>query len=820
VKLRRFVRALAPLLALVLSIVLSAVSSRAQSDFSAIDAIVNHAVDEHQLPGAVVIVGHGGRVAFRQAYGMRSLEPTQERMTLDTIFDMASLTKPLTTAVAVMQLYEQGKIGLNDSVAKYLPDFGANGKQDITIRHLLTHYSGLPPDLPLDEPWTGKEEGFRRALAIAPIRPPGEQFLYSDINFIVLGAVVEKLSGVTLDEYTRRFIMEPLGLAHTRFLPPESWIPRIAPTEYEHDPISSGVPGSKTFPGDVMLRGLVHDPTSRRMGNVAGHAGLFSTGDDLAVYAQNLLDRLAGRPSKFPLSRIVLEKMVAPEQPATGMALRGFGWDIDSPYSSNRGTLLPVGSFGHTGFTGTSLWIDPVSNTYVIVLANSVHPNGPKSITSLRGRIADAAAVVLGIHADGGSLAAHITGYNESLSGMRRWPVRNGEVKTGIDVLEGDRFQELAEMARRHGGKLRLGLLTNQTGIDGEGRRTIDVLFHDAAQAIPGVTLDTLFSPEHGLAGAYDLPSVPSSTDAATGLPVISLYGAKDADRRPTLDSLRKLDAVVIDLQDAGVRFYTYETVVRYFLEAAAQTGTEIVVLDRPNPINGSFVQGPISDAGTENYVNSIPIPVRHGMTLGELARYYKQQLKLQTPLTVVQMQGWQRGDWYDSTALTWVNPSPNLRDLEEATLYPGVGLVETTNISVGRGTDTPFELLGAPWIDARALAQFLNRRQLQGVRFVPLDFTPQKPFPYAGEVCHGVRILVIERNVLDAPELGIEIGSALHRLYREKFELEKMNTLLANHSVLDAITAGEDPQRIAEAWRAALDAFEQERQKALIYTP
>jgi uncharacterized protein YbbC (DUF1343 family)/CubicO group peptidase (beta-lactamase class C family) len=805
---------------LLLAVALCVSSACAQSDFSSIDQIVSHAVDEQQLPGAVVVVGHDGHVVFRRAYGMRSLEPTQETMATDTIFDMASLTKPLTTALAIMQLYEQGNLGLNDPVAKYLPEFGANGKQDITIRHLLTHYSGLPPDLPLGEPWTGKDKGYQLAFGIAPLRPPGEQFLYSDINFIVLGALVEKLSGLTLDEYTKRHIMDPLGLAHTQFLPLASWIPHIAPTEYEHDPISSGVPASRTFPGDTMLRGVVHDPTSRRMGGVAGHAGLFSTADDLAIYAQSLLDRLAGRPSKFPLSRIVLQKMTAPEQPATGTALRGFGWDIDSPYSSNRGTLFPVGSFGHTGFTGTSLWIDPTSDSYVIVLANSVHPHGPKSITSLRGRIADAAAIAIGIHADNGALAAHITGYNESLSGMRRWPARNGEVKTGIDVLASDHFDELAEMARRHAGKLRLGLLTNQTGIDAEDRRTIDLLFHDAEQAVPGLTLDTLFSPEHGIGGTYDEPGVPNTTDAATGLPVIGLYGTKDADRRPSLDVLRKLDAVVIDLQDAGVRFYTYEAVVRYFLEAAAQTGTEIVVLDRPDPVNGSFVQGPISDPSTESYVNSIPIPVRHGMTLGELARYDKQQLQLQTALTVVPMQGWQRGDWYDSTSLAWVNPSPNLRDLEEATLYPGIGLIETTNISVGRGTDTPFELVGAPWIDAHAFAQFLNHRQLPGVRFVPVDFTPQKPFPYAGEPCHGVRILAIDRNVLDAPELGVEMASALHRLYPENFELQKMNTLLANQTVLDAIAAGQDPQRIAEDWRAALDAFEQQRQKALIYTP
>jgi CubicO group peptidase (beta-lactamase class C family) len=380
--------------------------ARAQDRFTAIDQLVDQAIADHLLPGAVVVVGHDGKVVFRRAYGMRSLEPTQEKMTADTIFDMASLTKPLATATAIMQLYQRGKLKFDDPVAKYLPAFAANGKQDITIRELLTHYSGLPPDLPLDQPWDGQGEAYRLAFAIAPIEPAGETFRYSDINYVVLGALVQKLSGMTLDEYTQRCIMGPLGLAHTRFLPPEAWIPRIAPTQYEHGASAYGVPGLPTGPGDVMLRGVVHDPTSRRMGGVAGHAGLFSTADDVAVYAQNLLDRLARRPSRFPLSRAVLLMMVAPEQPPGGKAVRGFGWDIDSPYSSNRGTIFPVGSFGHTGFTGTSLWIDPASDTYVVVLANSVHPNGPKRITVLRGRIADAAAKALGIRAGDSASAA------------------------------------------------------------------------------------------------------------------------------------------------------------------------------------------------------------------------------------------------------------------------------------------------------------------------------------------------------------------------------------------------------------------------------
>ena len=372
--------------------------ARAQDRFATIGQLVNQGIEEHLLPGAVVVVGHDGKVVFRQAFGMRSLEPTRETMTADTIFDMASLTKCLVTATAVMQLYQRGALHFDDPVAKYLPAFGANGKQSITIRDLLTHYSGLPPDLPLTEPWEGKGTAYRMAFAIAPARPAGEKFVYSDINFIVLGALVEKLSGMTLNAYQQRYIAEPLRLQHMRYLPPESWIPRIAPTQYEHGASAYGVAGLPTGPGDVMLRGVVHDPTARRMGGVAGHAGLFSTADDVAIYAQNLLDRLAGRPSRFPLSRRALELMVKPEQPAGGKAVRGFGWDIDSPYSSNRGSIFPVGSFGHTGFTGTSLWMDPTSDTYVIILANSVHPDGPKRITVLRGKIADAAATALGLH--------------------------------------------------------------------------------------------------------------------------------------------------------------------------------------------------------------------------------------------------------------------------------------------------------------------------------------------------------------------------------------------------------------------------------------
>ena len=799
-----FVSAIRWLILLFLFIGVFPLHAEEQKDLSSIDQIIETGIQAKKIPGAVVVVGHDGKIIFHKAYGMRSLEPTREPMTEDTIFDMASLTKPLITATAIMQLYQQGRFRLNDPVSEYLPAFAVNGKQDITIRQLLTHYSGLPPDVNLSDVWEGKEEGFRRAFASTPLTPAGVQFRYSDINFIALGALVEKLSGMTLDQYAEKYITAPMHMRDTRFLPPESWRAHIAPTQYDEN--------------HVMLRGLVHDPTSRRMGGVAGHAGLFSTASDVALYAQNLLDRLAGRPSIFPLRRITLKKMTTPGQPATGTALRGLGWDIESPFSSNRGELFPVGSFGHTGFTGTSLWIDPVSDTYVIILTNAVHPNGPTGINALRAEIADVAAAAVGVKPDHGELIAKLTGYNESLSGVRRRQARNGEAETGISVLEEDHFAELAALAHKHGGSLRMGLLTNQTGADANGRRTIDVLAHDAEAAVPGLQLKTLFSPEHGINGVLDTANINSTTDVATGLPVISLYGSTDAARRPPLKSLQSLDAVVVDLQDAGVRFYTYEAAVRYFLEAAAKTHTDVIVLDRPDPLGGSFVQGPISDPGRESYVNVANIPVRYGMTIGEVAEYLNGELGLHAPLTVVRMKGWQRGDWFDSTGGTWVSPSPNLRNLQEAILYPALGLIETTNISVGRGTDTPFEQVGAPWIDARELAGYLNNRYLPGVRFVPVTFTPQAPYPYAGQVCHGVGIVVTDRDVVDFPELGLEIASALHKLYGDAFHLAKINTLLANDDILRALLNGEDPQRIAEDWWPSLQHYELVRKAFLLY--
>jgi uncharacterized protein YbbC (DUF1343 family) len=684
----------------------------------------------------------------------------------------------------------------------------------------MTHYSGLKPDLDLVEPWQGQETAFHMANEEKLQAPPGSQFVYSDINFIVLGELVQKLSGMRLDQYAEAHIFEPLGMRHTRFLPPPSWKPKIAET------YSIGT--------HQVLRGTVQDPTAQRMGGVAGDAGLYSTAGDLALYAQALIDR------KRILAPDLIEKMTTPQQPPNAVHLRGLGWDIDSPFSNNRGALLPVGSFGHTGYTGTSIWIDPYTNTYIILLTNTVHARNSVPVISLRGRVATAVAAALNL--DVSSPARQklltITGYSELAPSSRHVGSRNGHVLTGIDVLERDNFAELRVLQQPQPQQpplqqqttgeitaagpaedkpatpvrvLNIGLVTNQTGLDATGKRTADVL-----AAAPGIKLAAVFSPEHGIFGNMD-SSVDNSTDTVTGITVYSLYGAAEAKRHPPLEIFKTLDAVVFDIQDAGARFYTYPATLGYVLEAAAAANIEVIVLDRPDPVTGSAVQGPVSQVAFAGFTNYHPIPIRHGMTLGELAQFFNAERKIGARLRVIPMDGWLRGDWFDSTGIVWVNPSPNLRSVNEAVLYPGVGMVEGTNVSVGRGTDTPFEVLGAPWIDARALAEYLNSRLIAGVRFVPVTFTPSNNW-YSGQICRGVNLIVTDRNVLDSPELGVELAAALKKLYPDTWKFDKISGLLANQDIYDALARDDDPRSIAQSWQEELEKFRELRAKYLLY--
>jgi uncharacterized protein YbbC (DUF1343 family)/CubicO group peptidase (beta-lactamase class C family) len=704
---------------------------------------------------------------------------------VDTIFDCASLTKVIATTSSLMKLYEQGKFRLNDKITDYIPEF-QGGKSDITIRNLMTHFSGLQPDVPLKPQWSGYQHGIELADTFKPGGMRAAHYVYSDINFILLGELVHRLSGKLVSDYARENIFLPLGMKDSMFQPPASLLPRIAPTERL---VKDGPP----------LRGVVHDPTARYMGGVAGHAGLFSTADDLARFAQMMLNggELDGVRLLNPLT---IAKFTEPQTPPDQPILRGLGWDIDSPNSANRGELFPIGSYGHTGFTGTSVWIDPFTRTYVILLANSVHPDLRPALTPLRAKVATIAAAAAGETVQN----VLLTGYNETHTGpvARREVGRNGSTKTGLDVLVEQKFQPLA-------GK-RIGLITNHTGIDRLGRRNIDLM----KQA--GLNIAALFSPEHGFAGTEDRQGIQDATDPTTGIKVYSLYGNT---LRPTPAMLQGLDALVYDIQDAGVHFYTYETTMAYCLEAAAKAGIPLYVLDRPNPITGTRVEGPVLDPANTSFVGYFAgMPVRHGMTMGELAKLFNGENRLNAALTVVPMQDWNRGDWFDATNLPWVNPSPNMRSLKAAALYPGLALLEySKNLSVGRGTDAPFEQIGADFIGGRELAAYLNKRLLPGVRVYPTNFTPNDSV-FKGKRIEGVRFELTNRELLDAPRLGLEVAVALQTLYPGKIDFALGKRLIGSDDTVRRLQAGEDPRLIQASYQDAVDAFARLREKYLIY--
>lgn len=747
----------------------------------ALDAAIEQAVKDDQIPGAVLIVGHNGKIVYQKAYGSRSLVPRKEAMTMDTIFDAASLTKVVATTSCVMKLVEEGKLRLVDKVTQYLPEY-QGGKSDITLRHLLTHFSGLRPDLDLKPEWHGYDTGIEKALIDKPVSPPGVQFVYSDINFILLGEIVRRVSHQTLPEYAQEKVFGPLGMTETMFLPPASLAGRIAPTE--------AVPA-----GGAPLRAVVHDETTRNMGGVAGHAGLFTTAADLAKFATMMLG-LGEREGVRIFSPLTVRLFTSPQSPADQPILRGYGWDIASPFSGNRGELFPVGSYGHTGFTGTSLWMDPATNSFVILLANSVHPNRRPPITSLRGRVASMAAAGLNVDIAAGAVVL-----------SQRPPAvppaaRNADVLTGLDVLAEEGFQSLK-------GK-RVGLITNHTGLSRDGRRNIDLML------AAGVKLKALFSPEHGITGKEDHENVANAKDESSGLPVYSLY--LGTNRRPPDDTLRDIDVLVFDIQDAGARFYTYTCTMANAMEEAAKRKLPFIVLDRPNPITGTRVEGPMLDPELKSFIGCAVMPVRHGMTMGELAQMINDDFHPKADLRVVAMKNWQRGDWFDSTGLPWVNPSPNMRSLNAALLYPGIGMLEGGKVySVGRGTDAPFEQIGAEWIRSRELAAYLNGRQIPGIRVYPTRFQPDSS-NFAGKTIEGVRFVITDRQAFSSTGFGLELGVALAKLFPGKMTWTADQKLTGNLEVLKAIEAGEDPAEIKQKDLPGLLKFIQRRKNYLMY--
>ena len=755
-------------------------------DLSAVDEAVQAATATGDVPGAVVLIGQGDEILYQRAFGWRVLVPDPQPMTVDTIFDIASLTKPLGTTLAVMGLVERGAVKLDAPLGRYLKEFRGKAFESVTVQRLLTHSAGLPA-IPKTQLVARGFPGAAGALARENLDyPPGTGFQYSDTGFILLGELVRRVGGQPLDQYLAKTIFRPLGLTDTSFHPPVAQRARIAPTEFHNG---------------KMLQGEVHDPRARALGGVAGHAGMFSTAADVARLTRALLagGALDGRRILKPETVHLMWN-----RSLDGRGTRALGWDMTSQYAAVWSPFFPAGSVGHTGFTGTSLWIDPSSRTYLVLLTNRVHPSGGSSaaIRDLRMRVTAATAAALFRPslpaAPTSSSPAADAPSDESASPPVSTP--SGRVRSGLDVLAAQDFGLL----RGH----TVGLITNHTGIDAQGRRAIDLI-----AAARNVTLQAIFSPEHGITGVVDA-DVPHGRDSATGRPIWSLYGPT---RRPSGEMLRGISAIVFDVQDVGVRYYTYLATLQYAMEEAAKLDIPVIVLDRPNPITGRVVEGPILDSDLTSFTGPHAIPVRTGITIGEFARLAAAERKIPVKLTVVPLDGWERRRWFDETGLPWVNPSPNIRSLTQALLYSGIGLLEATNLSVGRGTDAPFEHIGAPWIEPTSLADALNRLKLPGVRFEPVRFTPSENV-YARVACAGVRFVVTDREAIRPVNVALAVAATLRERYRSQWNAEKVQNLLVNRHTMWALLRGEPLPRLIAWSEADRNAFLKRRASYLIY--
>lgn len=732
-----------------------------------IDAAVENSIKRGDCPGAVVLIVHDDEVVLRKAFGHMALQPEKKPMPVDAVFDMASITKPVATATSIWILIEQGKLRISDKVVKYWPEFGANKKDAVTIEHLLLHTSGLTADNALADYKEGKAKAMARIAGLSLEAEPGARFRYSDVGFIVLGELVERIGGAPVNTFARKHVFEPLQMTSTGYKPDAKIKERCAPT------------GKRD---GQWLIAEVHDPRAALMDGVAGHAGLFGSADDLARFARMLL-RGGELDGARILSPLTVRRLTEGHPVPTGQ--RSLGWDVDTSFSSPRGELFTKGQgFGHTGFTGTSIWIDPPSNNAIIILTNRVHISEKVQVTQLRREIATIVA----------SAVTEVSSIPHPKSEIQN-------IETGIDVLVKKKFELLK-------GK-NVGLVTNHTGRDRQSRPTIDLL-HQAE----GMKLVALFSPEHGIRGELDQPNVGDTKDAKTGLPVYSLYGKR---RKPDAESLRGIDTLVYDIQDIGCRFYTYISTLGLILEAAAEHKVKVVVLDRPNPIGGVAVEGPVRDEGKDSFIAWHTIPVRHGMTVGELAKLFVAEKKLMVDLEVVKVEGWNRRDFFDRTGLTWVNPSPNMRSLTEAYLYPGIGLLETTNLSVGRGTDRPFEWIGAPWMDGPKLAAALNRQGLPGVRFVPAAVTPTSSV-HQGKLCSGVQIILDDWQRFQPLRTGLTIAVELRKLHPEDWNVKNYDRLLLHKATFEAVQEAKSVAEIEKSWQPALRQFVERRKKVLLY--
>lgn len=728
------------------------------SKLKALNQGLADAVMRKEIPGAVVLLERNGK-RWGNEFGYRCLDPGKRPMAIDTIFDAASLTKVMATTPAIMLLVEDGKLDLDAAANRWLPEFTGDGKEKITLRQMLTHVSGLRPGLVAGEPWEGYAAGVARAMAQSVQTAPGKEFRYSDLNFILLGEIVRRVSGEGLDQFTQRRIFLPLAMEDTKFRPSPLKKDRIAPTTRE---------------GAVVIHGIVHDPTARKMGGVAGHAGLFTNARDTGRYCRMLLDG-----GKSPDGRVILKAgtvraMTAVQPPLPGGVRRTLGFDAMSGLSDAKGAHYGTKSFGHTGWTGGCFWIDPEANCFFVLLTNRNHPNENGSVRNLRWQVSTLSAEAMGV-------ARRVTSGADALAAH------------GLALLDGKK----------------IGLITNQTGLTSDGLTTMAAL-----QKISGAKVVRLFSPEHGIAGLLDHEGIADAVDPASGLPVTSLYGAN---RKPAAASLAGVEALVFDIQDVGARFYTYIATLLNCMEAAAAAKLPFVVLDRVNPLGGLKVEGPLPVDVKNAFVACHNIPIRHALTIGEMAQLFVKERTPGLQLTVVPVGTWQRRFVFSQTLAPWVNPSPNMRSPDAALLYPGIGLLEFTNLSVGRGTDQPFGLVGAPWVDGAALARRLEAVGLPGVSVEPAEFKPTASV-FANQVCRGVQFTVTDSRQLQPVRLGIAIAQALFEEHGGQFQLDKVNQLLFHPATLKAIRDRKPLKEITALWGPDEAAFRERCKEVLLY--
>lgn len=721
----------------------------------AIDTVVEQAIARRELPGCVVAIGNRAGDVYTRAYGERT---AGEPMTVDTLFDLASLTKPLVTASAVALLVERGVLSLDQPAADVLPELNTSDKRAITIRQLLLHTSGLPSVGPLSLLEAGVTQARARIAAMPLTNAPGRVFDYSDLGYILLGEVIARRTGEPLDRFVARSLFEPLRMRDTHYFVAASDVARTAPTEQRDD---------------AGIRGVVDDPRAYRLGGVAGNAGLFSTANDVARFARMLL----GEGELDGVRALRRESVASMAKPVRiGSVQRTLGWDVASPYALGRATTFSRAAFGHGGYTGTSLWIDPEHDLYVVILSNRVHSGPLGTLHPLASSVAD-----LAVRALTAPLASRVV--------------------LGIDLLRQEAY------ARVRGRKV--ALLTHDAARDSRGKSTLELL-----SSAPRVTLLSVLTPEHGLSGRHEGKV---QDQRYRGLTVHSLFGKT---RRPSPQMLSGADLVVIDLVDVGTRFYTYMATVLATLEVAAELDLPVLLLDRPNPIDGVHVEGPLSEPTFVSFVNYHPLPLRHGMTAGELAGFLIAAKGLRTRLSVVRVEGWLRERWSGDEATsrsTWRSPSPNLGTPEQALLYPATALVEGTNVSVGRGTERAFRVVGAPFIDGPELVSALRAEELAGVHVAATRFRPSVG-PYAGKLLPGIELTVVDAASFSAARTGLGLIRALRSLFVPAWDSTRLPLMVANRQTLEGLARGLSTRDLEAGWQSELARFVEQRKHSLLY--